>query len=663
MTALILLTGLWLAGHALAQDAPVLTTEQRLDELENLYRDRGQLDGTLSALQALRDDGTPAVEQRRRAGTLMVQARMYHRQWDEAVTLARGLREALPADAAAQRAGWLGEIDALRNWNKREAGVDSAEAAIEALAGDPSAVASARVRLADCLRRLDRDEEAWQQAHDALADLSGDGERAWARKLMAWSAGDLRDDARAIEAIGPLLAEPLWAHVPGHEQRDLAIRYGDALVRSDRAGDALAHYCRLESAQSNARQAQEYALYAGRALRAAGRHEEALEALERVFLDYPGEVDGWKSAQREIVAVRLAQGDLAGALGDARLCVDAADNGGEFTDRVRLVADILRRLDGHLARANGYILFQRHGPAGEDGEGGTDDDRTDPLAELARPQYPAREQAFAAEHARRGDRASASRYRGLACVYAGRGGEALEWYLDAFRRAPMNEIETVGRELVLIGVRARQGHPIGLERFFAYLNHGPAGPDGEAGSEDDLPDPFAPLAEPAPEAGQGGANSYDAQTLDQLRRLGDAVSALAMDVREPASARRDATRAMERLHQAMDDWGGPGQVERYSVALQQPGLWDDLQDQFARLAVAAARGRQIHLAGARAFWQDYDARRAALDQPPPNRADYVRQQFGRILYWFEPGRLSLRAPDPLSIRPAGLDLNRLAPLQ
>ena len=40
----------------------------------------------------------------------------------------------------------------------------------------------------------------------------------------------------------------------------------------------------------------------------------------------------------------------------------------------------IKAIDGHVLRANQYLLYQKHGEAGPDGAKGTDDDLTDPLA-------------------------------------------------------------------------------------------------------------------------------------------------------------------------------------------------------------------------------------------------------------------------------------------
>jgi hypothetical protein len=57
----------------------------------------------------------------------------------------------------------------------------------------------------------------------------------------------------------------------------------------------------------------------------------------------------------------------------------------------------------------------------------------------------------------------------------------------------MDEIQSAGLEMVVIGARAARGHAVGLDAFLHFVNYGPAGPDGKLKTADDLADPFAPL--------------------------------------------------------------------------------------------------------------------------------------------------------------------------
>ncbi|MGB2824216.1 MAG: hypothetical protein WBF17_24800, partial [Phycisphaerae bacterium] len=64
-----------------------------------------------------------------------------------------------------------------------------------------------------------------------------------------------------------------------------------------------ADYVKSEKAEQDPRRAQRYALLIGDTYRNEKRYDEALEAYERVFVDYPGVSTYWHEAQGHIVSV------------------------------------------------------------------------------------------------------------------------------------------------------------------------------------------------------------------------------------------------------------------------------------------------------------------------------------------------------------------------
>jgi tetratricopeptide (TPR) repeat protein len=306
----------------------------------------------------------------------------------------------------------------------------------------------------------------------------------------AWGKGEV---AKCLDAslrfLDPRYLGPRaeW-ELPAHLRRP-----GDCLVRLQRHEEAAAHFLKVEKAMPNRRSAQECCYLAGRASLDGGQCDAALKALERVFTDYPELPDPWYATQAAMVDALRKQGKFAEALQAARICLDAAPERGAIAANTITIAELLRSIDGHVARANQMINFQRYGPAGEDSKPGTADDLTDPLAPLPRPSYPERERAFAEARKKAGDTAQASRYRALTWLYTGRPKEALKGFLDAFARSTGEDYRALGQDLIVIGARAVRGHAVGLKDFVDYVNHGPDGPDGKPGTPDDLKDPFEPL--------------------------------------------------------------------------------------------------------------------------------------------------------------------------
>ena len=79
----------------------------------------------------------------------------------------------------------------------------------------------------------------------------------------------------------------------------------------------------------------------------------------------------------------LAQGQ--GAKGLETMVTALQVGGSDVKSLQQAIMDVamaIRAVDGHVLRANRYVLYQKHGAAGPDGRTGTDDDLTDPLADM-----------------------------------------------------------------------------------------------------------------------------------------------------------------------------------------------------------------------------------------------------------------------------------------
>ena len=299
----------------------------------------------------------------------------------------------------------------------------------------------------------------------------------------------------ACQAHLARLMEPKYLEARSSSERfTYRRRYGECLLRLERYDEAKALFEEGEKVQPDGRYRQECRHWVGRVLQAEKRYEEALKEYERVFLDYPDRIDHWYSTQSSIAYAQREQDRPEDAIRAGRICLDAVTSQSYVASWTRFIADCLKNLDDNLVRANQMINYQRFGPAGEDRKSGTDDDLKNPLDAFGYPTYPERERALASVREAAGDTAQAARLRAFTYLYTGHPKLALRHFLDAFSRTTSSsDLKRYGSDLLLIGVRAAQGHGVGFEKFVAFVNFGPAGRDGKQGTADDLDDPFARL--------------------------------------------------------------------------------------------------------------------------------------------------------------------------
>lgn len=124
---------------------------------------------------------------------------------------------------------------------------------------------------------------------------------------------------------------------------------------------------------------------------------------------------------------------------------------------------------------------------------------------------------------------------------------------------------------------------------------------------------------------------------------------------ESYQVRRDAVMAANRVHEALADWGTKGQLAWYMERLGRDNH-DMVEEELLAGALAAARGSQLHLAGIRAFWKQWDAAQEDPDESMQWRAKKLREALQRYM-----NELPKRAK-PINVRPIkikGPDLNWL----
>lgn len=199
-----------------------------------------------------------------------------------------------------------------------------------------------------------------------------------------------------------------------------------------------------------------------------------------------------EQVQWVLVDLLLAHGQAEPALREGRALLEgcSGDLLPEVAGRLSLV---LKRLDGSVARANQVLELVRWGAAGPDGNVGTADDIADPFADADLAE-PARDQAFAEALTAQGDDWRGHLARATLYRYQGKTREALPELKRAFDLAPMEEepIRAVAQATMRV-LTQLTGSPAAAERYADFQRYGTAGPDGKAGSADDLTDPVAAL--------------------------------------------------------------------------------------------------------------------------------------------------------------------------
>ena len=408
------------------------------------------------------------------------------------------------------------------------------------------------------------------------------------------------------------------------------LRYTECMERSGRLGkDGVREYlAKIERASPDARFGQELALKIARGYLDEGRYDEALEAYERVFVNHPAVSDFWYDAQCGIVEAHLGAGSPEEALRAARICLDAGKHG--IGRNVRLVAEVMQKVDGDVRRANTFIDFQCHGPAGADGKTGTADDLQDPMESVGYPSCPERERAFARAREEAGDGVWGSRHRALTYIYTGRPEETLGCFIDAFRRAKDDDFHKTAEEMILTGVRGVRGHAAGLEPVFRFVAHGPAGPDGKRGTNDDVPDPVPLPARTVSALAEAQRAGHTERDIDALGRVGVFLQKVARDTALPGGERRETVWALRRVHEALGDWGEEPVLEWY-VARTLEERDDGVQEALLTGFLAAARGGEHHLGGVHALWGRLDARLKKGQKQLMGGASHRRRRFGETV--------------------------------
>jgi len=434
----------------------------------------------------IRHDGATR-EQKAQAYDIILYVHRRRRKRDAAVQAMEEMRRTFAGDKELQQKALFEQIREFWDWNKPDEGLGRVEALIALPPDGKPALADAWAWKCRTLHRQRKYGEAFAAGSRIAEVVPDDTKRIsdvlWLVAESAWNQEKLEDCERVLRR---LLEAKYLEHRAEWEVVNARRRLGETLERLKRHAEAHDHYVACETAEQQVPVAQDWCLRAARAQVAEQQYDEALKTCERVFTVHGTVTNSWYAAQLTIMDILRRQGKLDEAVRAARVALDASPARNEIAHVVRSIAEMVKQKDGHVARANPIIHYQRLGP----GEG-----REDLLPGFGYPSYPERERALAKVRKEAGDDAQASRLRAYTYIYTGKPRKALPHFLDAFSRATGTDFKTLGTELIVVGVRAARGYAGDFQPFVDFINYGPAGPDGKTGTGDDLTDPFAPLSE------------------------------------------------------------------------------------------------------------------------------------------------------------------------
>lgn len=168
-----------------------------------------------------------------------------------------------------------------------------------------------------------------------------------------------------------------------------------------------------------------------------------------------------------------------------------AATGEKLTNEIYQVATVLKAADGHLLRANRYLMFQKLGPAGKDGKPGTADDLADPLQGVKLPSISGRDKLFAEAVAKCEDTPEGLKRKAVLLLGWGKCAEGLAVMKEIYARCGVEPRELKEAILgVAAALKAVDGHVHRANQYLLYQKYGPAGQDGIKGTADDPRNPL-----------------------------------------------------------------------------------------------------------------------------------------------------------------------------
>jgi len=198
-----------------------------------------------------------------------------------------------------------------------------------------------------------------------------------------------------------------------------------------------------------------------------GRLDEGRQLARRFILMEPLSQDTF-DVHTKLMEYAMHEGDLANALGSARVAFGVARDHWRLTRAVQAIAQVIVANDGHLINANKFVLFQRYGIAGPDGAEGTDDDLAPPdTFTLGKIDGTLRDALRSkAEELYDPLDANSLRMAGYCYLNAGLFEQALRMFAMQYMLIIYDRgILTRSADDLLVGLRAATGHAFGADGF------------------------------------------------------------------------------------------------------------------------------------------------------------------------------------------------------
>jgi len=298
--------------------------------------------------------------------------------------------------------------------------------------------------------------------------------------------------AQAARQAAERLAAP-DRRVPSKIRKEALLTLAKLSVDADDVGEA-ARWARDADRQLAGDRATlaEFHLDYAKALSGRERWPDAAAECQKLVAVFPGQTRACFEAQALAVRCLMQHRQYGDALAAAKVLYDVAPNSEkEITEAVNLVMQALKGKYRSIALANDFVAFQSHGPDGEDGKKGTEDDVEDPLVKVQWTPPPEIEALFKKTVAGLPQDFQGRRWRGYLYLYWGKPELALKEFAWRYDHAPLEQkaIDEAIDDLV-VALKACCGHALAGERFLDYQKYGPKGRDGKAGTADDLTDPL-----------------------------------------------------------------------------------------------------------------------------------------------------------------------------
>lgn len=500
----------------------------------------------------------------------------------EALTMAEELLKSLPPGhwMRPQLAPVI--CDLLWTTNHKE---DAAARAVEfaqTFTDDPDSAIGWRMRAARYFTELRKYPEASEQALKP-ADAAIAAENPGRAVDAMWTASEAQYFASNFDQVITILKKALalkFENRPEATTTRLRTRITETYTKMNRLADARDAYAGYLTDEPNPELRQRWWISTAKSYVAEKNFPKAIESYEKVFTDQPWLMgrDHWYEAQSEIASLLNQSGDLAGATSAARILFEAADTRDRMTISGTQLLNLIRLADKNPAHTKAIVTFIQSG--GEPGE-------RSPLDNIPRVENRARREAFDAADPKMGNDAAAILHRGWMDIYVGRPREATGHFALACQHVGGAQYQAAVQSLLFSGLRSVRGTVAGTEKFSQFLVTGPA---AAAASIQDTYGPFTPFLTAPPPI------TASPSSADTFREIVKRLEAGLEDNAWLPATRLDATLALQRLHDALDDWNRPELLDWYTQRLLAE---TDSRVQIALLqsALGPAKRGQMHMAG------------------------------------------------------------------